>query len=105
MGGPTDAPSSPQETAERFLSLWKNGDYDAMYDLVAASAASPSPTEASSPVSSGSASAADSPSPVEKSDRDKFVGKMCEAYGMSAEEAELQLAAWRAALREVNPFR
>ena len=38
-------------------------------------------------------------------DRDKFVGKICEAYGMSAEEAQLQLAAWRAALREVNPFR
>jgi len=36
---------------------------------------------------------------------EKLVGKICEAYGMSAEEAQLQLAAWRAALREVNPFR
>ena len=38
-------------------------------------------------------------------DREKLVGKICEAYGMSAEQAQLQLAAWRAALREVNPFR
>ena len=37
--------------------------------------------------------------------RERLVGKICEAYGMSAEEAQLQLAAWRAALREVNPFR
>ena len=37
--------------------------------------------------------------------REKLVGKICEAYGMSAEEAQLQLTAWRAALREVNPFR
>jgi uncharacterized protein YjbJ (UPF0337 family) len=38
-------------------------------------------------------------------DREKLVAKICEAYGMSAEEAQQQLAAWRAALREVNPLR
>jgi uncharacterized protein YjbJ (UPF0337 family) len=37
--------------------------------------------------------------------REKLAGKICEAYGMSAEEAQLQLAAWCVALREVNPFR
>ena len=34
-----------------------------------------------------------------------LVGKICEAYGMSEAEAQLQLAAWHAALRDVNPFR
>ena len=37
--------------------------------------------------------------------REKLAGKICEAYGMSAEEAQRQLAAWREALREVDPFR
>ena len=37
--------------------------------------------------------------------RERLLRKICEAYGMSAEEAELQLAAWGEALREVNPFR
>ena len=37
--------------------------------------------------------------------REQLVGKICEAYGMSADEAQQQLAAWHAALREVNPFR
>jgi len=36
---------------------------------------------------------------------EKLVDGICEAYGMSADEAQLQLAAWGAALREVNPFR
>jgi hypothetical protein len=38
-------------------------------------------------------------------DREKLAGRISEAYGMSAEEAELQLAAWRSALREVDPLR
>jgi uncharacterized protein YjbJ (UPF0337 family) len=38
-------------------------------------------------------------------DREKLAGRISEVYGMSAEEAELQLAAWRAALREVDPLR
>ena len=38
-------------------------------------------------------------------DREKLLGRISEVYGMSAEEAELQLAAWRAALREVDPLR
>ena len=37
--------------------------------------------------------------------REQLVGKICEAYGMSEEEAQQQLAAWHEALREVNPFR
>ena len=37
--------------------------------------------------------------------REKLVGEICEAYGMSEAEAQLQLAAWHAALRDVNPFR
>jgi hypothetical protein len=37
--------------------------------------------------------------------RGKLLAKICEAYGMSAAEAEQQLDAWCAALREVNPFR
>ncbi|HEY3077526.1 MAG TPA: general stress protein CsbD [Burkholderiales bacterium] len=37
--------------------------------------------------------------------REQLVGKICEAYGMSQEEAQQQLAAWHAALRDVNPFR
>ena len=37
--------------------------------------------------------------------REQLVGKICEAYGMSEAEAQLQLAAWHAALRDVNPFR
>ena len=37
--------------------------------------------------------------------REQLLRKICEAYGMSAEEAELQLTAWGEALREVNPFR
>jgi uncharacterized protein YjbJ (UPF0337 family) len=37
--------------------------------------------------------------------RERLVGKICEAYGMSEEEAQQQLTAWHAALREVNPFR
>ena len=37
--------------------------------------------------------------------REQLVGKIREAYGMSEEEAQLQLTAWGAALREVNPFR
>ena len=37
--------------------------------------------------------------------RQQLVGKICEAYGVSEEEAQLQLAAWRASLREISPFR
>ena len=37
--------------------------------------------------------------------REQLVGKICEVYGMSQEEAQLQLTAWVGALREVNPFR
>jgi uncharacterized protein YjbJ (UPF0337 family) len=37
--------------------------------------------------------------------REKLASRIREAYGMSAEEAQLQLAAWCVALREVNPFR
>ena len=37
--------------------------------------------------------------------REKLVGKICEAYGMSEAEAQLQLVAWHAALRDVNPCR
>ncbi len=32
--GQNDAPKTPQETAERFLSLWKEGKYSDMYDLI-----------------------------------------------------------------------
>jgi len=32
--GPTEAPKTPEETAERFLSLWKDGEYDNMYGLL-----------------------------------------------------------------------
>ena len=34
--------------------------------------------------------------------RERLLRKICEAYGMSAEEAELQLAAWGEALRELR---
>ena len=37
--------------------------------------------------------------------REQLVGKICEAYGMSQDEAQLELVAWHAALRDVNPFR
>jgi uncharacterized protein YjbJ (UPF0337 family) len=37
--------------------------------------------------------------------RERLVGKIAEAYGMSTAEAAQQVAAWHAALREVNPFR
>ncbi|HET8944740.1 MAG TPA: penicillin-binding transpeptidase domain-containing protein, partial [Dehalococcoidia bacterium] len=36
--GPTDAPRTPEETAERFLSLWKDGEYDNMYSLISTEA-------------------------------------------------------------------
>src|SRR5512138_3254154 len=36
--GPTDAPRTPKETAERFLSLWKDGEYDNMYGLISTEA-------------------------------------------------------------------
>ena len=36
--GPTDAPKTPDETAERFLSLWKEGEYDNMYGLISTEA-------------------------------------------------------------------
>ncbi len=32
--GPPEAPKTPEETAERFLSLWKEGKYSDMYDLI-----------------------------------------------------------------------
>ena len=38
-------------------------------------------------------------------DRERLADEICEAYGMSAAEAQLQLAAWCGSLREVNPFR
>ncbi len=34
----TDTPKTPEETAERFLSLWKDKRYDAMYDLLSTEA-------------------------------------------------------------------
>ena len=37
--------------------------------------------------------------------RERLVGKICEAYGMSEAQAQLELVAWHAALRDVNPFR
>jgi uncharacterized protein YjbJ (UPF0337 family) len=37
--------------------------------------------------------------------REKLAARIAEVYGMSAEEAQQQIAAWHAALREVNPFR
>jgi penicillin-binding protein 2 len=39
-GGPgaTQAPETPRGTAERWLELWKSGDYNAMYDLVSTGA-------------------------------------------------------------------
>jgi uncharacterized protein YjbJ (UPF0337 family) len=37
--------------------------------------------------------------------REHLVGKIREAYGMSEEEAQLQLVAWGEALRDENPFR
>ena len=37
--------------------------------------------------------------------REQLAGKICEAYGMSEAEAQLELAAWHAALRDINPFR
>jgi penicillin-binding protein 2 len=37
--GVTPAPTTPHQTAERWLQLWKDGKYDDMYQLVAASAA------------------------------------------------------------------
>ena len=37
--------------------------------------------------------------------REQLLRKICEAYGMSEAEAQLQLTAWHAALRDVNPFR
>ncbi len=32
--GPTEAPKTPEDTAERFLSLWKDAEYDNMYGLI-----------------------------------------------------------------------
>ena len=37
--------------------------------------------------------------------REQLVGKIREAYGIPEAEAERQLAAWHAALRDVNPLR
>jgi len=37
--------------------------------------------------------------------REQLVGKIREVYGMSEEEAQLQLEAWGAALRDADPFR
>jgi uncharacterized protein YjbJ (UPF0337 family) len=37
--------------------------------------------------------------------REKLVAKLRERYGFDAQQAELELAAWQAALRKVNPFR
>jgi len=37
--------------------------------------------------------------------REQLAGKIREAYGMSEEEAQLQLVAWGEALRDENPFR
>ncbi len=34
----TEAPKTPEETAERFLTLWKERKYDAMYDLITSEA-------------------------------------------------------------------
>lgn len=36
--GPTKAPRTPEETAERFLSLWKDHEYDNMYSLISTEA-------------------------------------------------------------------
>src|SRR3972149_1420477 len=36
--GPTEAPKTPEDTAERFLSLWKDGEYDNMYGLLSTEA-------------------------------------------------------------------
>src|SRR5450759_2672948 len=35
--GVTPAPTTPHQTAERWLQLWKDGKYDDMYQLVSAS--------------------------------------------------------------------
>jgi uncharacterized protein YjbJ (UPF0337 family) len=37
--------------------------------------------------------------------KEKLAAKLCQAYGMSPAEAQQQIDAWHAALREVNPFR
>jgi uncharacterized protein YjbJ (UPF0337 family) len=37
--------------------------------------------------------------------REQLAGKIREAYGIPDVEAERQLAAWHAALRDVNPLR
>ncbi len=37
--GNKDIPKTPQETAERFLSLWKDGEFDHMYDLLSSDSA------------------------------------------------------------------
>ena len=37
--------------------------------------------------------------------RELLVKKICEVYGMAAEQAEEQIVAWVEALRDVNPFR
>jgi penicillin-binding protein 2 len=36
--GPTEAPRTPEDTAERFLSLWKDAEYDNMYSLISTEA-------------------------------------------------------------------
>src|SRR3990172_1379141 len=36
--GPTDAPRTPEDTAERFLSLWRDGEYENMYGLISTEA-------------------------------------------------------------------
>lgn len=36
--GPTEAPKTPEDTAERFLSLWRDAEYDNMYGLLSAEA-------------------------------------------------------------------
>jgi uncharacterized protein YjbJ (UPF0337 family) len=38
-------------------------------------------------------------------DREQLVAKIREAYALSEEEAQQQLGAWHAALREDDPFR
>ena len=37
--------------------------------------------------------------------REQLVSKIRQVYGMSEEEAQLQLVAWGEALRDENPFR
>ena len=37
--------------------------------------------------------------------REQLVGKIREAYGIAEDEAQRQLAAWHAALRDANPLR